>query len=78
MRFPRSAGSMQYGFKCEDCEVAVFPTTTRGELAWLRDRAHIAREVAKHSTNGLDTWMMQGLEFLGDHSGHSILLVQRK
>jgi hypothetical protein len=60
---------MQYGYKCEDCEVAIFPTTTRSELAWLRDRIHIAREVAKHSSNGLDTWMMEGLEFLATTPG---------
>ena len=69
---------MQYGYKCEDCEVAIFPTTTRSELAWLRDRVHVVREVAKHSSNGLETWMMEGLSFLSDHTGHSILLVQRK
>jgi hypothetical protein len=69
---------MQYGFKCEDCEVAIFPTTTRSELAWLRDRVHVVREVAKHSANGLDGWMMEGLDFLNDHGGHSILVVQRK
>ena len=40
---------MQFGYKCEDCEVAVFPVTTRSELQWLRDRLHVVREVAKHS-----------------------------
>lgn len=68
---------MQYGYKCEDCEVAVFPTTTRTELAWLRDRVHVVREVAKHATNGLDSWMMDGLEFLNDHQGHAVILVRR-
>jgi hypothetical protein len=69
---------MQYGYKCEDCELAVFPTTTRTELAWLRDRVHVAREVARHSSNGLDSWMMEGLDFLNDHVGHSIVLVSRR
>lgn len=69
---------MQCGYRCEDCELAVFPTTTRAELAWLRDRVHVAREVAKHSSNGLDTWMMDGLAFLDDHHGHSIALVNRR
>ena len=69
---------MEYGYKCEDCEVAVFPTTTRTELAWLRDRVHVAREVARHSSNGLDSWMMEGLDFLNDHVGHSIVLVSRR
>jgi hypothetical protein len=68
---------VQYGYQCEDCEVAIFPTTTRSELAWLRDRVHVVREVAKHSSGGLDTWMMEGLEFLNDHTGHSIVLVTR-
>jgi hypothetical protein len=58
--------------------MAVFPTTTRAELAWLRDRVHVAREVAKHSSGGLDSWMMDGLAFLDDHAGHSIVLVGRR
>jgi len=66
-----------FGYQCEDCEVAVFPTTTRAELQWLRDRTHVAAEVAKHSSAGLDSWMTEGLEFLNQHRGHSILLVRR-
>ncbi len=69
---------MRYGFACEDCGEAVFPTTTRAELQWLRDRVHVVREVAKHSGDGLDSWMMEGLAFLGDHAGHSIALVSRR
>ena len=69
---------MTYGYQCEDCEVAVFPTTTRSELQWLKDRVHVAREVAKHSSGGLETWMMEGLGFLDDHSGHSIVVVSRR
>lgn len=69
---------MQYGFKCEDCETAIFPTTTHAELQWLKDRVHVVREVAKHSSGGLETWMMDGLSFLDDHSGHSIVLVSRR
>jgi hypothetical protein len=69
---------MQYGYKCEDCEVAVFPTTTRSELSWLRDRVHVVREVAKHAGTGLDQWMMDGLEFLTDHQGHAIILVSKR
>jgi hypothetical protein len=67
---------MQYGFQCEDCETALFVVAPRGELAWLRDRAHVVREVAKHS-DGLDTWMADGLAFLNDHAGHSILIVKK-
>ncbi len=73
-----SAAVVQYGYQCEDCEVAIFPTTTRAELAWLRDRVHVVREVAKHSGGGLDSWMMEGLEFLNEHTGHSIVLVSRR
>ena len=69
---------MQYGYQCEDCETAIFPTTTRAELQWLKDRLHVVREVAKHSSGGLDTWMMEGAAFLDDHSGHSIVLVSRR
>jgi methionyl-tRNA synthetase len=69
---------LQYGYQCEDCEAAVFPTTTRGELQWLKDRPHVAREVAKHSSAGLDSWMMEGLTFLDEHQGHSVVLVSRR
>lgn len=69
---------MQYGYKCEDCETAVFPTTTRGELSWLKDRVHVAREVAKHSSGGLDMWMTEGLAFLDEHQGHPIILVSKR
>lgn len=69
---------MQYGYQCEDCETAIFPTTTRAELQWLKDRVHVVREVAKHSSGGLEGWMMEGLSFLDDHSGHSIVVVSRR
>ena len=69
---------MQYGYKCEDCETAVFPITTRTELSWLKDRAHVVREVAKHSSGGLDMWMSEGLAFLDEHQGHAIILVSRR
>ena len=67
---------MQYGYQCEDCETSVFPTAPRSELSWLRDRVHVAREVAKHTT--VDTWLHEGLEFLTDHSDHSVILVSRR
>ena len=69
---------MQYGYKCEDCEVAIFPTTTRSELAWLRDRVHVVREVARHLSAGLDGWMDEGLAFLDRHDGHSVVVVARQ
>lgn len=70
-------GGVQYGYKCEDCEVAIFPVTTRSELRWLRDRVHVVREVARHSDGGLDMWMSEGLAFLNDHSDHSVIVVSR-
>jgi hypothetical protein len=68
---------VRYGYKCEDCEVAVFPVTTRAELRWLRERVHVVREVAKHSSGGLDLWMSEGLDFLNDHAGHSVIVVSQ-
>ena len=37
----------------------------------------VVREVAKHVSGGLDTWMVEGLEFLDDHGGHSVVIVSR-
>jgi len=68
---------MQHGYQCEDCEVAIFPTTTRSELAWLKDRVHVVREVSRHSSGGLDLWMTEGLAFLDEHTGHSVILVRK-
>ena len=68
---------MRYGYTCEECATAIFPTTTRSELAWLKDRVHVVREVAKHASGGLETWMSEGLEFLNTHQGHSITLIGR-
>ena len=69
---------MRYGYLCEECEVAVWPATTKAELKWLRERVHVVREVAKHSQTGLDTWIVEGYEFLDEHAGHSVLLVSKK
>ncbi|HEY8297167.1 MAG TPA: hypothetical protein VIG32_03995 [Candidatus Baltobacteraceae bacterium] len=69
---------MQYGYFCEDCEVSVWPSTTRSELKWLRDRTHIVTEVSKHTATGLDTWIVEGLDFLDTHHGHSVMLVSKK
>jgi len=68
---------MQYGYQCEECEEAIFPATTRAELSWLKNREHVVREVAGHVSGGLDTWMAEGLDFLGRHAGHSVLLARR-
>jgi len=68
---------MTYGYHCEECEEAVWPATSRGELEWLRAREHVAREVAAHVQGGLDTWIAEGLEFLERHRGHSVVLTRR-
>jgi hypothetical protein len=68
---------VQQGYQCEECEEAVWLATTRAELTWLRNRKHIVREVLKHVSAGLDSWIMEGLEFLDAHDGHSIVIVSR-
>ena len=47
-------------------------------LRWLRDREHVVREVGEHSSAGLDIWMSDGLRFLDEHRGHSVLIVSEK
>jgi hypothetical protein len=44
----------------------------------LRDREHVVREVGEHSSAGLDIWMSDGLRFLDEHRGHSVLIVSEK
>jgi|HubBroStandDraft_4_1064222.scaffolds.fasta_scaffold216194_2 hypothetical protein len=66
-----------YGYHCEECEEAIWLAAPRAELAWLKDRAHVAREVAKHVQAGLDSWIADGLAFLDHHGGHSVVLTQR-
>ena len=68
---------MRFGYHCEDCEEAVWPATSRMELQWLKNREHVVREVAGHVQGGLDTWIVDGLEFLGRHSGHDVSLTRR-
>jgi methionyl-tRNA synthetase len=68
---------MRYGYHCEECEEAVWPATTRAELQWLKNREHVVREVAQHVQAGLDTWIVEGLEFLDHHSGHSTVIAGR-
>lgn len=69
--------AVRFGYHCEECEEAVWPATTQAELRWLMSRNHVAREVSGHTSGGLDTWIMEGLEFLEHHSGHDIALVRR-
>ena len=68
---------MQFGYQCEECEEAVWHATTRSELTWLRNRKHVVREVLKHVSAGLDSWIMEGLDFLDAHDGHSVVIVTR-
>ncbi|MBV8819009.1 MAG: hypothetical protein JO022_11680 [Acidobacteriaceae bacterium] len=71
-----NARMQQYGYQCEDCETSIFPTAPRSELSWLKDRQHVVKEVAKHTT--LDSWILEGLGFLDEHSDHSVILVSRR
>ncbi len=68
---------MQFGYQCEECEEAAWVTSTRSELAWLKNRRHVVREVARHLSSGLDGWMDDGLAFLDRHESHSVVVVQR-
>jgi hypothetical protein len=68
---------MIFGYHCEECEETVWPATTRAELTWLKDRSHIVREVARHLSGGLDTWIAEGLEFLDRHGGHSVFITRK-
>lgn len=68
---------MHAGYQCEECEEAVWLATTRGELTWLKNRRHVVREVLKHVSAGLDSWIMDGLEFLDRHDAHSIVIVTK-
>jgi len=65
------------GLQCEECEEAVWLATSRGELTWLRNRAHVVREVRRHLSGGLDSWMEEALSFLERHDGHSVVVVGR-
>jgi hypothetical protein len=69
---------MRFGYACEDCGDVVWVGQGVIHLRWLRDREHIAREVAEHSSSGLDTWMNEGLAFISDHRGHSVVVVSEK
>ena len=66
------------GYKCEDCEEAVWVAGTASELQWLRKRRHVVQEVRRHLSAGLDGWMEEGLAFLERHDGHSIVVVTRR
>jgi hypothetical protein len=63
------------GFACEDCGEVVWLAQGATHVRWLRDREHVAREVAEHASGGLDLWMSEGLRFLDEHRGHSVLVL---
>jgi len=65
------------GYFCEDCEVSIWPAAPRSELAWLQDRIHVVRDVAKHSHGGLHIWMAAWLAFLEEHRDHTVLVVPK-
>jgi hypothetical protein len=75
--FAAQSWRVQFGYQCEECEEAIWPATTRAELTWLRNRRHVVREVLKHVSGGLDTWITEGIGFLNDHDGHSVVIVSR-
>jgi hypothetical protein len=66
------------GLVCEDCGESLWLSQGPVNVRWLRDREHVLREVAEHSTSGLETWMSQGLVFLDEHRGHSILVITER
>jgi hypothetical protein len=69
---------VRFGFACEDCGEVVWVSQGLTHLRWLRDREHVVREVAEHTSSGLETWMTEGLAFLDEHRGHPIVVVSEK
>ena len=66
---------MASGLTCEDCGEVTWISQGALSLRWLRDREHVVREVAEHSSSGLETWMAEGLRFLDEHRGHSVVVI---
>lgn len=66
---------MRCGFACQDCGNVVWLSQGITHVRWLRDREHVVREVAEHSSAGIDIWMTDGLKFLDEHRGHGVTLV---
>lgn len=46
-------------------------------MQWLKNRMHVVREVSQHIQTGLDMWIVEGLEFLEHHAGHSVILARK-
>lgn len=69
---------MRSGLVCEDCGEYLWLSQGVVHVRWLRDREHIVREVAEHSPSGLETWMAEGLRFLEEHRGHSIVVLTER
>jgi hypothetical protein len=63
------------GFACQDCGEIRWLNQGLLHVRWLRDREHVAREVAQHSSSGLETWMDEGLAFLEEHRGHDVVVI---
>ena len=43
----------------------------------MQEMAATVREVSRHVQSGLDLWIVEGLEFLERHSGHSVVLTRK-
>lgn len=69
---------MRNGFVCQDCGEVVWLAQGPTHLRWLRDREHVAREVAQHASSGLDQWMTDGLRFFDEHRGHDVVFVSER
>ena len=69
---------MRCGFACEDCGEVKWLSQGQTHLSWLRDREHVVREVAEHTSSGLETWMADGLSFLDDHRGHPVVVISER
>ncbi len=71
------AAAARCGLACEDCGEVLWISQGLLHVRWLRDREHVAREVAEHSSSGLETWMNEGLAFLEEHRGHGVVVVSQ-
>jgi hypothetical protein len=69
---------VRFGFACQDCGAVVWLAQGPQHLRWLSAREHVVREVAEHSSSGVDLWMSEGLQFLDDHRSHDVIVVNEK
>jgi len=69
---------VRYGYVCRDCGEVIWLAQGPTHVKWLRDREHVVREVAEHSSSGVDLWMSEGLQFFDDHRGHDVMLMPER